>query len=126
MASRRNRGRAIKRTLWLATAVVAVLLAVSGTASAAVSSDQVKRNIEARFPVQVLKIREATIDGHNAFVVTVMNQGGAFNEAFQVNTLVVDAETGKLVTQFRHRASGYDLSGAARNEPGREGTETPR
>jgi hypothetical protein len=106
--------------------MVAVMLAVSGPAWAAASGDQVKRNIEARFPVQVLKIRETTVDGRAAFVVTVMNQGGAFNEAFQVNTLVVSAETGKLMPQFRHRASGYELPGAVRHEPSREGTEAPR
>ena len=40
-----------------------------------------------------------------------------FNDAFRVATIAVDAETGKLISQFRHLASGYDLSGAPRYVP---------
>jgi hypothetical protein len=124
MASRRNRN-GIKRLLWAAVSGGAALVAF-GTVWAAAGSDQVKRDIEARFPVQVLKVDQATADGRSVFIVTVMNRSGDYNEAFQVNRLVVDAATGKLVRQFRHRASGYELSGAARREPPRDGTEAPR
>ena len=40
-------------------------------------------------------------DGRAVFLVTVMNPGGDFNEAFQVTTLAVDVETGKLVSGYR-------------------------
>ncbi len=35
-----------------------------------------------------------------------MNPPGNFNEALQVNTLMVDRQTGELVPQFRHAPSG--------------------
>ena len=75
---------------------------------------------------QVLRISPGTADGRNVFVVTVMNPPGDFNEAFQVNTLVVDAETGRLVPQFRHLPSGQSFSGAARNVPNRQSPDASR
>ena len=52
--------------------------------------------------------------GQAAFAVVIMNYGGDFNEAWQVNTIVVDAESGKLIRQFRHRASGISDAGHQR------------
>jgi hypothetical protein len=54
----------------------------------------------------VLRVREALYDGRSVYIVTVMNPGGDFNEAFQVNTLMVDRRSGKLVSQFRPAMSG--------------------
>jgi hypothetical protein len=64
------------------------------------------RQIETTYQVKVLRIREALHDGRPVFIVTVMNAGGNFNEAFQVNTLMVDRRSGKLVSQFRPAMSG--------------------
>lgn len=111
--------RAARGGAWLAAAAVALLLAAPGPARAAMSADQVKRAIAERFGVEVLRVAEATEDGRAVYRVTVMNPGGTFNEAFQVNVLVVDRETGELVPQFRHRASGYDLPGALDRDPNR-------
>ena len=81
-------------------------------AIAAMTANQVKAKIAKDFGVKVLKVRPGKTDGRKVFVVTVMNPGGDFNEAFQVSTIVVDVETGKLVSGFRHRASGLDANQA--------------
>ena len=56
--------------------------------------------------------------------MTIMNPGGDFNEAFQVNTLLVDADTGNLVSGFRHLPSGYNASQAAAFEPNRDAPDS--
>ncbi len=83
--------------------------------AAQVSEADVRASIEREFGVEVLKIDETESDGGQAYVVTVMNPGGDFNSAFMVSRLLVDRQTGRLISQFRHRAAGYDLSGAADN-----------
>ena len=47
-----------------------------------------------------------TEQGRSAYAVTIMNRGGAFNEAFQVNTLVIDAETGRPIIQYHQGLRG--------------------
>ncbi len=99
--------------VWLAV-VVACGMAVSGApAGAEKSADEVASAIAEAYVVTVLRVVPTKEDGRSAFRVTVMNPGGDYEEAFQVNTLLVDAESGKLVSGFRHRASGYEASQAA-------------
>jgi hypothetical protein len=93
---------------------LAVLLA-AGAAQAA-SPDEVKKKIEAAYPVQVLKVEPADIDGKKAYSVRVMRKDGG-NAAFGVTTLAVDAETGALLPAFQHRASGYRLPDALEGDP---------
>ncbi len=90
----------------LAPLVAAVATWSAAVSQAAMSEDQVRTAIERDYGVQVLRVSPGMADGRNVFMVTVMNPAGDFNEAFQVNTLVVDAETGRLVPQFRHLPSG--------------------
>ncbi len=97
------------------TFAVAILLA-AGAAQAA-SPDEVKKKIEAAYPVQVLKVEPTDIDGKKAYSVRVMRKGGGGNAAFGVTTLAVDAETGALLPAFRHRASGYRLPDALEGDP---------
>jgi hypothetical protein len=68
--------------------------------------------IEEAYDVDVLRARPGQIDGRAVWLLTVMNKGGDFNTAYQVNTLAVDQETGKLVPAFRHGASGTARPGA--------------
>jgi hypothetical protein len=75
------------------------------------SETEAARKIEQTYGVRALKVRGAEFDGRKVWMVTVMNPPGDSNEAFQVNTLAVDQESGELVPAFRHRASGYELSG---------------
>ncbi len=103
----------------------AVMLPAAGSL-AAMSEDQVRAAITRDYGVEVLRIRADTVDGRAVFLVTVMNPGGDFNEAFQVNTLAVDAETGQLVPQFRHHASGHSFSGGLSNVPNRQSPDAAR
>ena len=90
---------------------------VAGAAQAAMSSDEIKKTIEAAYPVQVLKIEPTDVDGKPAFAVRVMNKASGQNGAFGVTTLTVDADTGKLLPVFRHKASGYALPDAIEGDP---------
>ncbi len=84
----------------------ATLALDAAPAGAALSADQVKRQVETRYGVTVLRIKPVTEQGRSAFAVTIMNPGGAFNEAFQVNTIVIDAETGRPIIQYRQGPGG--------------------
>ena len=101
-------------------AVFAGYLASAPDAMAA-SKEQVRSSIEKTFGVKVLRIRDMLSEGRAAFAVTIMNPGGNFDEAFQVNTIVVDRATGKLISQFRHRGAGYDLSNTLDRNTSRAG-----
>lgn len=92
--------------LAVAGALATAPLLVPHGAAAQTTGEQVAKKIAAGFGVRVLKVRESQIDGRAVFLVTVMNPGGDFDEAFQIITLAVDVKTGKLVSGFRHRSSG--------------------
>ena len=64
------------------------------------SADQVNRQVANEFGVRVLNVRAMQDKGASSFAVVIMNEGGNFNEAWQVNTIVVDAASGKLICQF--------------------------
>jgi hypothetical protein len=101
---------------WSAALLAVVALAAIMTPApsrAAMSAQQVQKMIAEKFGVRVLKVQKGAFDGRTVFYVTVMNAGGNFNEAYQVSRLAVDAETGALVSAFRHGVSGYERSGAA-------------
>ncbi len=86
----------------------ATLALGAAPAGAVLSADQVKRQVETRYGVKVLRIKPMTEPGRSAFAVTIMNPGGAFNEAFQVNTIVIDAETGQPIIQYRQGPGGLE------------------
>ena len=98
-----------------ALGVALVLASALGAvpAGAAMSEAEASRMIAETYGVQVLRVRAERRGEDWVWLVTVMNPPGDFNEAFQVNTLAVDQETGALIPAFRHRPSGYDLSGAS-------------
>ncbi len=81
----------------------------SARAGPKLSPDELKQQIEQTYPVNVLGIRAITADGKAAYAVTVMTRGGDFDDAFQVNTFIVDADTGSPISVFRHLDSGYVL-----------------
>jgi len=93
--------------------VAGVLLTTTPAAAQTLMSEAAAREaLEAEYGVQVLRINAVEEDGVPVFVVRVMNPGGNFNEAFQVNVLVIDRRTGKLVPQFWHEPSGvHDAAG---------------
>ena len=94
------------RGIAVAAVFGAALALGAAPAAAAMSADQVKRQVETRYGVAVLRIKPVTEQGRSAYAVTIMNRGGAFNEAFQVNTLVIDADTGRPIIQYRQGPRG--------------------
>ncbi len=113
------RGRKPRRLALAASVAILAALAAAPTARAQAvkSADEVSAAVAKAFGVEVLRVRSIETDGGPAYAVTVMNPGGNFDGAFQVSTLVVDARTGDLVPQFRHKSAGYDLPGAPSNVP---------
>ena len=89
--------------------VVGVVSGAAIEARAAVTKEEASRQVATSFGVEVLKVRPGKIDGRDVWLLTVMNRGGNFNGAFQVNTLAVDQASGALVPSFRHGPSGYSL-----------------
>lgn len=81
-------------------AVAALVLGTAGNSQAAMSRDQVGRMVANEFGVTVLKVEPMKSDDRAAFAVTVMTPAGDRNSALQVDTFVVDAETGKPVIQY--------------------------
>ncbi len=104
----------------LSCTVFLFLFVISVNAWAAMSKDKIQAGIEKNFDVQVLKISKGKDMGRTVFFVKVMFKGGNYNTAFQVNTLVIDAGTGKPLPQFRHGPSGRQLSGAFNYSPNRQ------
>ena len=100
--------------------VVGLVVTNSVRADPKLSPDELKQQIEQTYPVHVLGIRAIKADGKAAYAVTVMIRGGDFNDAFQVNTFIVDADTGALIPVFRHLASGYVLSGGGNRDADRQ------
>jgi hypothetical protein len=118
------RGRS--RPLFPAVLAFAAGLLAASAASAAMSADQIKAAIEKEYGVKVLSVKAATFDGRAVYRVTMMNPGGNYNTAFQVNAIDVDAETGKPVSQFHHETSGYDYGPAEGNETNRQPVDVLR
>jgi len=101
-------------TAWLAQ------LAVPSSAKAAMTQSQITAAIEKSYDVRVLKIYADKENGKSVFRVKVMYNGGDWNTAFQVNTIVIDAETGERVAQFKHQSSGRSLPGNYDSMPNRQ------
>jgi len=91
---------------WLATTLVGAIVSHAAPAGAEMSVDAVIQKIEADHAVTVLRVTPMTDDGRPVFAVTIMNPGGAYNEAFQVNTIVIDADTGRPIIQYRQGLGG--------------------
>lgn len=97
------------RLIGLVIAGALIQAAAAGIAQAAVSQEAAAARIKRDYGVEVLKVRAGQVDGHKVWLVTVMEPGGNRNNAFQVNTLAVDQDSGALIPSFRHYADGYSL-----------------
>jgi uncharacterized membrane protein YkoI len=88
-----------------ASVILAVAIGwASFAAQAAMTADQVRRQVERDSGGKVLKIEPRKFGDLAAFEVTVMNAGGNDNGAFQVYTVIVSAENGTTVSEQRqHR-----------------------
>ena len=107
-------------TAWL------VQLAFPSSAKAAMTQSQITAAIEKSYDVRVLKIYADKENGKSVFRVKVMYNGGDWNTAFQVNTIVIDAETGERVPQFKHQSSGRSLPGNYDSKPNRQSPDALR
>ncbi len=120
----------MRHVLLAGVAAVAFVAAVTPV-QAQVSADQVRQQVAQNYEVDVLRINEGELDGKAVWLVTVMNSGGNFNDAFQVNTLAIDKASGELVPSYRNSGNEQRLppviagaansteSGAPLNKPAR-------
>ncbi len=102
-----------------ATALLLQII-LTGPAAAMLDKSQVQATVEKTYDAKVLRVYEGEDNGRSVFFVRVMYNGGNYNTAFQVNTLVIDADTGKRISQFRHEPSGRSLSGNYDSRPNRQ------
>ena len=103
--------------VWYALALGAVLGAAPAATVPAqdlLPPEKVKELIASRYGVDVLRVTPVDGEASSAtYRVVVMVPPGDSNEAFMVSTLLVDAATGNLISQFRHLRQGYQLPPAA-------------
>ena len=85
---------------------------------------RVALSLKDRYGVQVIRADREQLDGKPVYRIVVMNPGGDFNEAYAVHTLVVDASTGALISQFQHEPAGYVLPSPPDRMPNDDGTGT--
>ena len=97
-----------------------VLSAAPSPTMAAMSQAEVRNAVEKDYDVKVIKITPGTDANRPVFFVKIMYNGGNFNTAFQINTIVIDTETGKRIAQFRHGSSGRTLPGTFDSIPNRQ------
>lgn len=119
----------MRRLLKRAIVSIAVLSAAAGVGAspglAQMSPDQVRSDLENAYDVDVLRIDEVETANGMVYEVLVMNRGGDFNEAFQVNRLRVDPASGNLISQFDNGPNGTTV-GSERNLPENSGTTLRR
>lgn len=117
----------MNKIVLLAAALLAVAI-VTPPVEAGMTKPQIKQSLEKAYPVRVLDkyIESGTFDGRPVFHVKVMNRGGNFNAALMITTLVVDADSGELLSVFRHKDSGYELSDGGDREANRQPVDAPR
>lgn len=115
----RRRGNRIFPALGLCALLIAAFAA--GPAMAADPGEKALADRVAKtYGVKVLKIGRGEQDGKPILLVTVMNAGGNYNAAFQVTTLALDPKTGRLLSQFRHTASGDRRAPSINRSPSTE------
>lgn len=112
-----------RRLLVIAAAIT--VLAVSGP-SRAQTLGEIKERIEGDYGVDVLGMRRVVRGGRKLVAVSIMSPGGNFNDAYQINVLLVDPDTGRPIPLFRHDVSGYRFGDAAKGDTTRERTKRVR
>ncbi len=88
--------------IFVVAAVAVVSVTAVSSARAEMSADEIRNKVAADYGVTVLKITPVESASGTRYAVTVMAPGGNRNHAFQVNTIVVDGETGKPVILYGH------------------------
>ncbi len=86
-----------------------IVAMLGATPARGLTPQEVARRLAETYGVDVLRVRELEENGRRLYAITVMLPGGNRNDAFQVGTLLVDAESGEPVPRFGHGPSGYEL-----------------
>ncbi|MEQ8504383.1 MAG: hypothetical protein RIB80_03590 [Rhodospirillales bacterium] len=102
LAVTQDNSKALTLSVAIFLAILLIASAIAGTASAAITAAETGQQVAKKFGVEVLRITPMTQRGRDAFVVKVMTPGGDTNSAFQINTLVIDANTGERIIQYGH------------------------
>lgn len=89
----------LKQSSMLVTAAVLASASLPSSASETLTETDVRSIVEQHRRGDILKIEQTRINGRLAYAVTFMNAGGDANHAFQVYTLVIDAESGTLMPE---------------------------
>lgn len=106
-----------RRSVICAVPALAVLFLALQAAAQAPGSKAIADRIAKTYGVKVLKTVEGEDNGKRVLYVTVMNEGGNSNAAFQVTTLEVDPATGALIPQYRTTPTGQRDEGPGPREP---------
>jgi hypothetical protein len=94
----------------------------AGAALAQVKSPaDLAAEIEKSRGVKVLKLKETRVDGRPAYIVSVMNPSADSNAAFQVEQILIDAETGAPILTYRHGPTGWSEAPGPDFTPPHEG-----
>jgi hypothetical protein len=100
----------------------ALALFAPGLAGAQVKSpSDLAAELEKSRGVKVLKLKETSVDGRAAYIVTVMNPADTSSSAFQVEQILVDAETGMPLPTYRHGPTGFTPLSGPEFKPVHEG-----
>ncbi|HYL33413.1 MAG TPA: hypothetical protein VEU53_09760 [Stellaceae bacterium] len=86
------------------------------------TAQKLTQQIAQLYGVQVLRADRELLDGKPVYRMVVMNPGGDFNEAYAVHTLVVDAASGALISQFEHLSAADDLAAPPDRTPRDDGS----
>ena len=89
----------LKQTSMLGAAAILASVSLRSSAAERLTEAGARFIVEQQLQGDILKIEQKKIDGRMAYAVTVMNVGGDADHAFQVYTLIIDAETGTLMPE---------------------------
>ena len=106
-----------RRSVICSVPALAVLFFALSAAAQAPGSKEIADRIAKTYGVKVLKTVAGEDNGKPVLYVTVMNEGGNSNAAFQVTTLEVDPATGALISQYRTTPTGQLDEGPGPREP---------
>jgi hypothetical protein len=109
------------RRIAFSLAVALVLGLPTATAAQVKSPAELTAELEQSRGVKVLKLQETRVDSRTAYIVSVMNPDGDSNAAFQVERILIDAETGKPIQTYRHGPTGWSEPAGPDFTPPHEG-----
>ena len=89
----------LKHGSMLGAAIMLASVGLPSSASDVLTEADVRSIVEHQLRGDILKVKQEKVAGRTAYAVTIMNTGGDANHAYQVYTLIIDAETGTLMPE---------------------------